>query len=166
MATAGYDAAVRQDATFDTSFWVNAFRAGLLPFVRERFALHYAPEVANELPATNPPGREFQRLVEAGELDEFRPSARLVVEFGVGERAAMNIALERPDWTLLLDDYRPYLMSVERRIQVVCSPLLAVTLYDEGAISEEQLATILDRLESIRTVSPRLIEQARQQRRP
>jgi hypothetical protein len=156
---------VRQHATFDTSFWVNAFRAGLLSMVRERFILHYAPEVARELPATNPPGREFQRVVEAGELSEVQPSMSLVTEFGPGERAAMNLAQEHPEWTLLLDDYRPYRVSVERGVRVLCSPLLAVRLYDEGAISKEQLTSILNRLEAIRTVGPRLLAQARQQGR-
>jgi hypothetical protein len=161
-----YPGAVTGDATFDTSFWVNAFRAGLLPFVRERFTLHYAPTVADELPDTNPPGREFRRLVQSGELGEVRPLAATLREFGPGERAAMSVALEHPEWTLLLDDYRPYRASVERGIHVACSPLLAVTLYEERAITEAQLDAILDRLEAIRTVSPLLLREARQQWRP
>jgi hypothetical protein len=156
---------VTHDATFDTSFWANAFRVGLLPLVLARFDLHFTPEVANELPATNPPGREFERLVRAGELHEVRPSTMRLQEFGAGERAAISVALENPQWTLLLDDYRPYVASVDRGIRVLCSPLLAITLYDQGAMSETRLDAVLTRLEAIRTVSPRLLAQAWQRRR-
>lgn len=156
--------AVEQQATFDTSFWVNAFRVGLLPILVQRFVLHVAPDVAAELLETNPPGREFHRLVRAGVLHEVEPRSAWMREFGPGERAAISVALDHPDWTLLLDDYRPYLAALERGIQVVCSPLLAVTLYDEGVISIAQLDAILDRLEAIRTVSPRLLAQARPRR--
>jgi hypothetical protein len=155
---------VSRDATFDTSFWVNAFRAGLLPFVRDRFVLHVTPAVANEPPESNPPGREFRRLLHAGALREVQALAMVVPEFGPGEREAMSVAIEHPEWTLLLDDYRPYRASIERGIRVVCSPLLAVTLYDEDVLSEVQFESILDRLEAIRTVSPQLLQQARQRR--
>lgn len=160
-----YHDVVKQDATFDTSFWVNAYRAGLLPHVLGRFALNYAPDVAAELLEANPSGREFWRLVRAGAVRKVEPTTIVIREFGAGERAAMSVALGHRDWMLLLDDYRPYRASVERGMRVLCSPMLAVTLYDEGVIAEERLLAILDRLEAIRTVSPRLLEQARHRHR-
>ncbi len=89
-----------------------------------------------------------------GELYEVTPAQITVRDFGLGERAAISVVIEHPAWTLLLDDYRPYLFSVSQGITVMCSPLLAVTLYHEGVVSEEQLLAMLGRLEAIRTVSP------------
>lgn len=86
-----------QEATFDTSFWANAFRAGLLPSVLERFALRYAPQVAADLRETNPGGREFWRLARSGEVVEAVAAAAHVHEHGLGERAAINLAVEHPD---------------------------------------------------------------------
>lgn len=152
---------MKRDATFDTSFWANAFRVGLLPYVLARFALRYTPDVATELPDTNPPGREFRRLAQAGDIAEIAPEVLHIREFGAGERAAMSVAIEHPDWVLLLDDYRPYRVALDRGMSVVCTPLLAVALYDEGVLSEVQVHRILDRLEGIGTVSPRLLGEAR-----
>ncbi len=156
----GRRAARWRDATFDTSFWVNAYRAGLLPYVLARFALHYAPEVAVELPDTNPPGRHFQSLARTGMIIEIITGAQHIHEFGVGERAAISVAIEHPGWVLLLDDYRPYTVAVNRGINVTCSPPRAVTLYDEQVFSEEQFLEALARLYAIGTVSPRLLDEA------
>lgn len=151
---------MKRDATLDTSFWVNAHRSGLLPYVLQRFILHYAPDVALELPESNPSGREFWRLVRAGEVIEVTPAALHLREFGAGERAAISVAIEHPDWGLLLDDYPAYRACLRLGLTVVSTPLLAVTMYDEGGITNEQVLTFLFRLERIGTVSPHHLDTA------
>ncbi len=149
-----------QDATFDTSFWANAFRVGMLPYVLDRLTLHYAPDVAGELPETNPPGREFRRLVRDRRLHRIVPRAQRIRDFGDGERAAMNVAAEHPDWTLLIDDYRAYRAGLRLGLDAICSPSLAVTMYHEGELTNEQVLTFLFRLERIGTVSPHHLDSA------
>ena len=119
-----YHGYVKQDATFDTSFWVNAFRSGLLPYVRERYILHYAPDVAAELRESNPSGREFHRLVQEGQVTEVTPAAERIREFGRGERAAMSLVIEYPDWVLLIDDRNPFQEAARRGLNTICTPLL------------------------------------------
>ena len=124
----------------------------------ERFALHYAPEVAAELPETNPSGREFRRLVRAGELIEVRPAALHPREFGLGERAAVSVALEHPDWMLLIDDRRPFEEVTRLGLHVLCTPLVLVTLVRDGILSAREGADLFLRLEALQTVSPRLLD--------
>lgn len=88
---------MKPDATIDASFWVHAHRSGLLPYVLDRFAVWYAPLVAAELSDRFPSGREFWRLAHAGLLQEATPQADHVQQFGPGERAAINLALEHRD---------------------------------------------------------------------
>jgi len=152
--------AVKWDATFDTSFWTNAYRAELLPYVLERFALHYTPQVAGELPDTNPGGREFWRLVRTGEVVEATPIASHVRNHGVGERAAMNLAVEHPHWALLIDDRRPFQAARRMGLTVVCTPLLVVRLADERILANAEADALLRRLAMFNTVSPHLISEA------
>ena len=151
---------MNQSATPDSSFWINAHRSGLLPHVLDRYRLWYTPEVAAELSASFPSGQEFWRLVEEGVLLEAAPQREQVQEFGPGERAAMNLALERPDWILLLDDQRPFQEATRRGLRVLCSPVLAVALFSEGVLDAREVLVILARLASLQTVSPHLLAAA------
>ena len=63
---------MKHTATLDASFWVNAQRVGLLPHVQARYALHYAPAVA-----------------EVGELSEGSAGVE------VGHRPSLRVALYR-----------------------------------------------------------------------
>jgi hypothetical protein len=148
------------DATFDSSFWVHAYRSGLLAHVLQRFRLHVTPEVEAELQPTNPSAREFQRLRSSGVIELVQAAAPSIQEFGRGERAAMNVALEHPGWTLLLDDYRPYRAVAGRDVAVLCTPLLAVLLFREGALDEPAVLRVLSELAAIETVSPHLLAAA------
>ena len=151
---------VKQEATFDTSFWTNAFRAGLLPLLLDRFALRFAAEVAAELPETNPGGREFWRLVRAGKVQIAVPTALHIHEHGAGERAAISLAIEHPDWALLIDDRRPFLAARRMGLLAVCTPVLVVRLAEERVLSADQADTLLRRLAGFNTVSPYLIGEA------
>lgn len=149
---------MKQNATLDSSFWINAHRCGLLLHVLARFALHYASGVGTELSEDFAAGREFWRLVREGAASEAIPSTDLVKAFGPGERAAMNLALEHPDWILLVDDRRPLLEAQRLGLKTLCTPVLIVELCVEGRLDVRAAPRFLARLASRQTVSPPLIE--------
>lgn len=148
---------MKQNATLDSSFWINAHRSGLLPYVLDKFNLRYTPDVALELREEFSSGREFWRLVRQNELTEASPSIQQVKDFGTGERSAINLALEHSDWILLIDDRRPYLEGMRLGLRVLCTSVLAVELYSEGKLDGQQTLTILARLASFQTLSPELL---------
>ncbi len=117
----------------------------------------YAPPVASELSERFPSGQEFWRLVRAGQLEEISPRGHQVREFGPGERAAINLALEHPDWVLLLDDRRPFEEAVRLGLPVLCSPVLAVGLFSDGHLDAGTVLQTLARLAALQTVSPHLL---------
>jgi predicted nucleic acid-binding protein len=151
---------VKQNASFDSSFWINADRAGLLSHVLHRYELRYAPAVAAELREEFPSGQHFWRLVREGVLTESAAGASHVQGFGPGERAAMDLAIENPGWVLLMDDQRPFQEAVRLGIDVLCTPVLVVGLFTEGALSAKQALLGLARLAALQTLSPHLLAAA------
>jgi hypothetical protein len=151
---------VKQNATLDSSFWINAYRAGLSSHVLDRFDLHYGPAVANELFQRFPAGREFWQLVRKDLISENTPAFDEIDEFGPGERDAINLALEHRDWILLIDDRRPLLEAERRGLIVLCTPVLVVDLFSEGRLDIRQALDISARLAAMQTVSPDLLEPA------
>ncbi|HLG72505.1 MAG TPA: hypothetical protein VK009_18970 [Chloroflexota bacterium] len=151
---------VKQSATLDSSFWVNVQRSGLLASLLARYRLTYPPAVAAELSERFASGREFWRLVRAGELDEVSPTRENVRQFGPGERQALNVALEHRDWVLFIDDRRPFEEAIRLGLQAISSPALVVLLAREGAMSTEEALATLARLAALGRLSPRLIDAA------
>ena len=154
---------VKQSATLDTSFWINAHRAGLAPFVVQRFDLYVSREVAGELSRAYEAGRDFWNLMSEGKIAQADPAPELIRLFGRGERSAMNLALEHLDWVLLMDDRRPYEEASKRGLKAVCSPVLVVQLFRESVLSLVEAHRFLAELEYFDTVSPSLISLARVQ---
>jgi predicted nucleic acid-binding protein len=126
----------------------------------ERFQLHYAPAVASELLESFPSGRDFWRLAREGVLLEVAPELDEFREFGFGERAAINLALEHRDWFLLMDDHRPSLVAGRLGLQVISTPLLVVRLYTQRRLNASQALRVLGQLAALDTVSPALIAAA------
>lgn len=126
----------------------------------ERFRLYYNPAVAAELLEEFPSGREFWKLAREEALFEVVPELSQVTEFGPGERAAINLALEHRDWLLLIDDRRPFLEAVRLGLRVLCTPVLVVQLYTEGRLDPRQTLEALARLAGMQTVSPALLSAA------
>ena len=93
------------------------------------FRLHYAPAVGSELREEFSSGREFWRLAREGVLVEVAPKLKVVRGFGLGERAAINLALEHRDWVLLIDDRRPFLEAERLGLRVLCTPVLVADLH-------------------------------------
>lgn len=156
----GYAEEVKQNATPDSSFWINAHRTGLLPHLLQRFQLRYAPAVARELREEFQSGQEFWRLVREGVLLEAFPALDEVAGFGPGERAAINLALEHRKWILLIDDRRPFLEAERRGLQTLCTPVLVVDLYTGGQLTFQQAYEALARLAALQTVSADLLAMA------
>ena len=154
---------VKQDATFDSSFWIHAHRSGLLPYVLAEYSLHDALAVAAELWASFPSGLEFWRLALSGVLGETTRVLDAVGQFGPGERAAISVAVENPPWLLLIDDLRPLQYAVRAGLRAVCSPVLIVTLYVGKHLTSTEAMAIFARLTALRTVSPSLLVPAFQQ---
>jgi predicted nucleic acid-binding protein len=151
---------VKQSATFDSSFWINAHRSGLLPHILDRYDVTYCREVAAELDPAFPSGAEFWRLVGSTELRETNPIGVAINEFGRGERAAISLAVENHDWTLLIDDHRPFQAAARLGLNAVCTPVLAVVLYSEKRLGASEALVVLARLAALQTISPALIAAA------
>jgi predicted nucleic acid-binding protein len=163
----------RRPAVVDSSFWIHAHRSGLLPYVRRHYVVHYTAAVSVELDPRFPSGRTFQRLVQSGALIEVVSQRDAITEFGSGERSALNVAIEHPDWILLIDDRRPFEEAERRGLRALCSPVLVVVLYAQGALREATATRILAALRASGTLSPRLVDasaalfdQVRRARRP
>jgi len=107
-----------------------------------------------------PSGREFLDSVKRGELVQASPSRLYLADFGPGERAVISLAIEHPDWVLLLDDVRPFREATTRGLSVVCTPVLTVALFREGMINAGEALHTLTRLAALQTVSPHLIAAA------
>ncbi|HLH23161.1 MAG TPA: hypothetical protein VK066_11600 [Chloroflexota bacterium] len=151
---------MKQTATLDASFWVDAQRVGLLPYVHHRYQLCYASDVAEELSPTLPSGRDFWRQARAGLLTAVAVDQDQASDLGPGARAAINLALAHPDWILLLDDQKPYREAVARGLRVLCSPVLITALFSEGTLDAAQALLALARLAALQTVSPHLVKAA------
>jgi predicted nucleic acid-binding protein len=148
---------MRTPATIDSSFWINAHRSNLLMYAMRSFEIYFVPQVAAEMSRIFPSGQEFWRSVDDGLLQPRTPSIEQVTEFGPGERAAMNLALENPEWLLLIDDHRPLRRAESLGIRATCTPALVVHWYGVGEISLQNAIEGLARLAALQTLSPELI---------
>src|SRR5262249_28275910 len=108
-------------------------------------------------------GREFWRLTRQGVIGLVDPRSETIQAFGPGERAAMNMALEHPDWILLIDDWRPLREAQELGIYAVCSPVLITQLKSEGHLSFAEAIKALAHLAALGTVRQGLIDIAIEQ---
>jgi hypothetical protein len=151
---------VKQIATLDSSFWINAQRSGLLPYVLANYDLRCAPIVVTELEPQFPSGSAFQSRLQAGGIIVVSPTIDLIRAYGAGERATLNLALENPEWLVLMDDHRPFQEGIRRQLNMICTPVLATALFNRGEIDARQTLEILASLAAIQTVSPHLLAAA------
>ena len=154
---------MKQNATLDSSFWINATTAGLVDALLEDFDLWVVPEVAREFTEPYPSGAYLHRLIADQRIQVQRPKGYVMERFGAGERAAISLAAEHRDWTLLLDDVRPFHAAQEMALNPVCSPAYAVSLYERGTLDDGAVLAVLARLAARSTVSPQLLALALRQ---
>jgi predicted nucleic acid-binding protein len=152
-----HNAQVKQNATLDSSFWINAVAGGLLDYLLDDFVLSLAPAVEQELPASSPSGARLRRLIQEQSITVVAPTVHVLDRFGPGERAAIALAMQHRDWTLLLDDLRPFRAAVEMGLSPVSTPAYAAILYERRVLDEVAVLTVLARLAARGTVSPQLL---------
>lgn len=154
---------MKQNATLDSSFWINATAAELVDALLEDFDLWAVPEVTRELTESYSSGAHLHQLIAEQRIRVLGPSAHVLDRFGAGERAAISLAAEHRDWTLLLDDVRPFHAAQEMGLNPVCSPAYAVSLCERGTLDDRAVLAVLARLAALSTVSPQLLPLALRQ---
>lgn len=137
--------------------------AGLIGNLLDDFYIRVAPEITRELTESYPSGAYLRRLIAEQSIVVLTPEASAVKRFCPGERAAISLAVEHKDWTLLLDDIRPFRVAQEMGLNPVCSPAYAAWLYERDVLDNVAVLGVLSRLAARSTVSPHLLALALRQ---
>jgi predicted nucleic acid-binding protein len=146
-------------ATFDSSFWVHAVYLDLIEFVLSDFELICTQAVEDELGRDNPTSRRLKALLADRSIKRAAPRSEKVKLYGDGERAAINLALERK-LLLLIDDWRPYEAAQAAGVEVVNSLAYLVGLYEQKRIILERALHALARTTRRGTLRPEWIQSA------
>jgi predicted nucleic acid-binding protein len=146
-------------ATFDSSFWLHAAYLDLVEFLLSDFELICTKAVENELGRDNPTSRRLKALLTDKTIKRAAPRSEKIKLYGDGERAAINLALERK-FLLLIDDWRPYEAAQAAGVQVVNSPAYLVGLYEQKRITLEHALQALARMTRRGTLRPEWIHSA------
>jgi len=136
---------MKRKATFDSSFWVHAVYLNLVEFLLQDFELACTPAVETEIGQENPTGLKLKRLMADGAIQRDRSHRERVKLYGAGERAAINLALDK-NLLLLIDDWKPYEAAHGYGIEVVNSLIYLVRLYDQDRLSVEVALDALARM--------------------
>ena len=146
-------------ATFDSSFWVHAVYIDLVDFLLSDFELICAKAVENELGRDNPTSHRLKALVTDKGIKRAAPRSEKIKLYGDGEKAAINLALER-NLLLLLDDWRPYEAAHAAGVEVVNSLAYLVGLYEQKRITLERALQALAKMTRRGTLRPEWIHSA------
>ncbi|MEZ4732901.1 MAG: hypothetical protein R3E79_37855 [Caldilineaceae bacterium] len=152
------------DVSLDTSFWNAASKIGVAPYVFSFFRVHYCQAVRNEIittdpnetPLVYPQAMLFLVFEEDGRFQHQEPVKPLKV-FGSGEAHALALAYER-NWTLLINDSRPFFFAQSLGVSCVSVPDFCVLLYAHGKITLAAARGYLARLSPVTSMA--FIEQA------
>jgi predicted nucleic acid-binding protein len=144
-------------ATFDSSFWVPAL--DLIEFLLSDFELICTKAVEDELGRDNPASRRLKALLADKAIKRAAPRSEKITLYGDGERAAINLALERK-FLLLIDDWRPYEAAQAAGVGVVNSLAYLVGLYEQKRITLEQALHALAKTTRRGTLRPEWIHSA------
>jgi predicted nucleic acid-binding protein len=144
-------------ATFDSSFWVHAL--DLIEFLLSDFELICTKAVEDELGRDNPASRRLKALLADKAIKRAAPRSEKITLYGDGERAAINLALERK-FLLLIDDWRPYEAAQAAGVGVVNSLAYLVGLYEQKRITLEQALHALAKTTRRGTLRPEWIHSA------
>ena len=146
-------------ATFDSSFWVHAVYLDLVEFLISDFELICTKAVENELGRDNPTSRRLKALLADKSIKRAAPRSEKIRLYGDGERAAINLALERK-FVLLIDDWRPYEAAQTAGVEVVNSLAYLIGLYEQKRIALERALHALARMTLRGTLRPEWIHSA------
>jgi predicted nucleic acid-binding protein len=150
---------VKKSATFDSSFWVHAVYLDLVDFLLQDYQLFCTPAVENELGRANPTGLRLKALLADGQIQRDKAGREKVKLYGDGERAAINLALEKR-LLLLIDDWKPYQAALESGVEVVNSLVYVVRLYQQDRLSVERVLAALAKMTRRGTIKPEWIHAA------
>lgn len=154
---------VKQNATPDSSFWIHVVACGLVESLLRDFDVCVTAAVLGEMRESYPAGAELHRLVRSENIRIENPKTEALGLFGPGEKAAISLALERPEWTLLIDDVRPFRAAVQLGLEPVSSPAYIASLHQRGLVTTAEALAKLAALAVRATVSPMLIDLALEQ---
>lgn len=153
----------KQNASMDTSFWINLFRVGLAETLLEYFNIYVSQAVCQEIEYPF----QYLNIVSDDALlfRKWRVEKRIRVEkvaaalgaFHGGEAQAIQLAVEK-EAALLIDDSYPYFYAKERGIPIVGTPDYTVFLCAEGKLTLDRSRELLVRLRG--SVKEEIIAQA------
>jgi predicted nucleic acid-binding protein len=145
--------------TFDSSFWVHAVYLDLIEFLLSDFELTCTKAVEDELGHDNATSRRLKGLLTDKSIKRAAPKSEKIKLYGDGERAAINLALERK-FLLLIDDWRPYEAAQAAGVEVVNSIAYLVGLYEQKRITLERALYALAKTTRRGTLRPEWIQSA------
>ena len=148
---------MRKGAVFDSSFWVHAVYLDVVDFLLADYTLLCPRAVAKELGRENPTSLQLKGYVSAKTIQLATPRTARVVLYGDGERAAINLALER-QLLLLIDDWRPYEAARAAGVDVANTPAYLVQLYKQRRIPLERILGEFARLTRRGTLKPEWLQ--------
>jgi predicted nucleic acid-binding protein len=147
---------MKPGATFDSSFWVHTVSLNLVEHLLEDYALVCPTAVEAELGRDNPSAVRLKTLCAAGRIERATPHTEPMTLYGLGERAAINLALERK-LLLLIDDWRPYEAARAAGIPTVNTVVYLTHLGARGRLGVDQVIEALGRLARRGTIKPEWI---------
>ena len=150
---------MKRGATFDSSFWVHAVYLDLVAFLLSDFELVCAKAVEKELGRDNPTSLRLKALLADRSIKQATPKSEKIKLYGDGERAAINLALERK-LLLLIDDWRSYEAAQAAGVEVVNSLAYLVGLYERERITVERVLNALARITRRGTLRPEWVQSA------
>jgi predicted nucleic acid-binding protein len=150
---------MRRGATLDSSFWVHVVFLDFVDLLLSDFDLICTKAVENEMGRDNPTSLRLKALLADKSIKRSEPKYEKVKLYGEGERAAINLALERK-LLLLIDDWRPYEAAQAAGVEVVSSLAYLVGLYEQKRITLERALNGLARIARRGTLRPEWIQSA------
>ena len=147
---------MQRGATFDSSFWIHAVYLDLVDFMLSDFELVCTKAVEKELGRDNPTSLRLKALLADRTIKQAAAKSEKIKLYGDGERAAINLALERK-LLLLIDDWRPYEAAQAAGVEVVNSLAYLVGLYERNRITAERALHALARITRRGTLRPEWI---------
>lgn len=150
---------MRKGAVFDSSFWVHAVYLELVAFLLEDYELICPWAVERELGKETPTSLRLKKLLADKTVQRATPKSERIKLYGDGERAAINLALER-NLLLLIDDWRPHEAARAAGVYVANTPAYLVQLCEQGRISTEKVLGDFGRIARRGTLRPEWIQAA------
>ena len=147
---------VKQNASLDASFWINACAGNIIEFTLHYFYL-FAPSIVAEeiryplhvlgMQATS--SLLFNQWVGSGKIMLQEPNAP-VDWFQQGENAAIALAVEQ-NYFLLMDDANPYHRAKSMGLNIIGTAEFTILLFDQGHLT---YAAAVDAIKQARASKP------------